>query len=61
MRGEEKITDKKGKTKSSNIHVVKNNLVKDMNTNSPKLKFCSYIEYKISFTTLCLQKLVKNC
>ena len=61
MRGEEKITDKKGKIKSSNIHVVKNNLVKDMNTNSLKGKFCSYIEYWNSFTTLYLQTLVKNC
>ena len=50
----------KEKKKSSNIHVVKNNLVENMNTNSPKWRFCSYIEYRISFTTLCLQKLVKN-
>ena len=48
------------KKKSSNIHVVKNNLVENMNTNSPKWRFCSYIEYRVSFTTLCLQKLVKN-
>ena len=39
----------------------KNNLVENMNTNSPKWKICSYIEYRISFTTLSLQKLVKNC
>ena len=32
-----------------------------MNTNSPKWKICSYIEYRISFTTLSSQKLVKNC
>ena len=32
-----------------------------MNSNSPKWIFCSYIEYRISFTTLCFQKLVKNC
>ena len=32
-----------------------------MNTISTKWKICSYIEYRISFTTLSLQKLVKNC
>ena len=35
------------------IHFVKNNVVENMNTNS-------YSEYKISFTTLTLQKLIKN-
>ena len=39
----------------------KNNLVENMNTNSLKLNICSYIKYRISFTILCLQKLVKNC
>ena len=50
------------KVKKEQLHTCsKNNLVENMNTNSPKLKLCSYIEYRIPFTMLSLQKLVKNC
>ena len=53
-------TDKKVK-KEQKYTCSKNDLAENMNTNSATWKFCSYIEYRISFTTLCLQKLVKNC
>ena len=53
MPGKKTITDKKGKKRAVTIHTCsKKNLLENMH---------SYIEYRISFTTLCLQKLVKNC
>ena len=61
VTGTKTITDKK-KVKKEQWHTCsKNKVVENINTNSSKWKFCSYIEYRISFTTLSLQKLVKNC